>query len=128
MTPKWALPLAGINVALSIVIGAFGAHSLREKVPAESMVIFHTGAQYHQIQAIGALLILLLLDRCTMPKRAFAGFALILVGCLLFSGSLYALAATGTRMLGMITPFGGVAFITGWLLVAFSGLVPTEQA
>jgi len=127
MTPKWALPLAGINAALSIVIGAFGAHSLRDKVPPESMVIFHTGAQYHQVQAIGALIVLLLLDRCSKPSRAFAGYILILVGCLLFSGSLYALAATGTRILGMITPFGGVAFISGWLLVGFSGLVPTEQ-
>ncbi len=113
--------VAALNVALSVALGAFGAHALKDQLSAASMTTYGIASQYHQIQGLGILVSLLLTTQVTNEKRARIGSWLLLAGCVIFSGSLYALAISGVRWLGAITPIGGVCFIVGWTLVGFSG-------
>lgn len=99
---------------LAVAFGAFGAHALRDSIPADRLAIFQTGVQY---QAMHALTLLALGLARRDRKWLFAACWLFVAGVLFFSGSLYALAITGTRWLGAITPIGGVCFLSGWLLV-----------
>ena len=113
---------AGAGVAL----GAMGAHAFSAKLGTYGTPIYQTAVNYHLFHAM-ALLFLGLAVRNEVVTGATARIAggLFSVGILLFSGSLYALALTGERSLGMITPFGGVMFLVGWLLLARgSGAVP----
>ena len=114
----WTLgpAMAGLAVAL----GAFGAHGLKGRVTADLLEVFHTGARYHRYHAL-ALIAVAVADR-SFPSTTVtaAGWAFV-VGIVLFSGSLYAMTFTGHRWLGAITPLGGLAFITGWALLAWSG-------
>jgi uncharacterized membrane protein YgdD (TMEM256/DUF423 family) len=113
--------LGAINAFLAVALGAFGAHGLRDRLTPQLLETYQTGAHYHLIHAIALLFVGLLVDRLTNDARAarlvrLAG-TLFGAGILLFSGSLYALAITGIRPLGAITPFGGVCFLTGWALL-----------
>ena len=81
------------------------------------LAVFETGARYHLIHAVGLLGVAVAAERWPGALTRAAGW-LIVAGIVLFSGSLYALALTGTRALGLVTPFGGVAFIAGWLCLA----------
>ena len=107
-------------VALAVMIGAFGAHALEGTLDAYSKGVYETAVQYHFYHAFG-LLIVSLLPRAGVlsARRAAWVCGLLLVGVVLFSGSLYALAISGVRTLGAITPLGGVAFIAAWLMLAF---------
>lgn len=108
---------AVIGAALAffaVAFGAFGAHALRDSIPADRLAIFQTGVQY---QAMHALALLALGLSQQTRKGLTAACWLFVAGVLFFSGSLYALAITGTRWLGAITPVGGVCFLSGWLLV-----------
>jgi uncharacterized membrane protein YgdD (TMEM256/DUF423 family) len=101
---------------LGVAIGAFGAHGLKARLEAlGTTTTFHTGVEYHFYHALALLAVGLIWGPLT-PSRAsnVAGWA-FLVGVILFSGSIYVLSVTGYRRLGMITPFGGVAFLVGWL-------------
>ncbi len=101
-------------LCLDVVLGAFAAHGLKSRLTPEMMAVFETGVRYQAYHALG----LLLLAALRGPQSAawcFVG------GIVLFSGSLYALALTGARGFGAITPLGGVLFIVGWLLLAFNG-------
>lgn len=111
--------IAGIAAALAVAAGAFGAHGLRSRLSAADLAIFDTAARYHLVHALGALLAA---DRAgrTGGRLAVASGVVLLLGVGLFSGSLYALALGTPRIVGAITPFGGVAFIAGWLLLGFS--------
>ena len=112
--------LGSVNAFIGVALGAFGAHGLKSKVTPEMLVVWQTGVQYHLIHALALLLIGILCH--LMPEPAFArnaGWA-ILVGILLFSGSLYAMVLSGVRTLGIITPLGGVAFLIGWLLLVIA--------
>jgi len=109
-----------ILLALAVIFGAFGAHGLRGRLDAYSMSVYEKAAFYHFIHALGLLIVSFL------PKTGtFSEFGanwvcgLLLAGILIFSGSLYALAISGNRMLGAITPLGGVSFIAAWLLLAW---------
>ncbi|MGE5756509.1 MAG: DUF423 domain-containing protein [Planctomycetaceae bacterium] len=104
---------------LGVGLGAFGAHGLKEKLQAlHTTATFHTATEYHLYHAL-ALLAVGLLARSGRPGSALsvAGWS-FLVGILLFSGSLYALAVTGYTKLGAITPFGGILFLVGWIALA----------
>jgi uncharacterized membrane protein YgdD (TMEM256/DUF423 family) len=107
-------------MALAVIIGAFGAHGLRDRLDAYSMGVYERAVFYHFIHALGLLIVSFL------PKTGtFSEFAtnwvcgLLLAGIVIFSGSLYLLAITGNRMLGAITPIGGLAFIAAWLVLAW---------
>jgi len=112
--------LGSINAFLGVALGAFGAHGLKSKVSPEMLVVWQTGVQYHLVHALALLLIGILCHLMPDPALARnAGWA-ILIGILLFSGSLYVMVLSGARALGIITPLGGVAFLVGWLLLTLA--------
>ena len=114
---KLFLALGCINAMLVVLIGAFGAHGLKARLTVENMAVFQTGVQYHFYHAVGLILLgLIALQIPITPYLRWSGW-LMLVGIVLFSGSLYALSITNIRWLGMITPLGGTAFIIAWLLL-----------
>lgn len=104
--------------ASGVALGAFGAHALRARISAEMLEVYRTGVLYHLIHAVALLGVAGFADRLRRPTLTVALFA---GGVLVFSGSLYALAVSGARTWGAVTPFGGVALIAGWLSLA-SGL------
>jgi uncharacterized membrane protein YgdD (TMEM256/DUF423 family) len=115
---KLFLALGSIAALAAVLIGAFGAHGLKEKIAPEFLPAYRTGVEYHFYHALG--LILIGLAAFHLPESGFlkgAGWAM-LAGIALFSGSLYLLALTGLRWFGAITPVGGVAFIVAWGLFA----------
>lgn len=119
-TAKLFLILGALSAFLAVLLGAFGAHALRTRLAADMMAVFHTGNQYHFYHALGLLLIGLLAVQLPDSALLRAAGWLMLTGTVLFSGSLYVLAVSGVRGLGAITPFGGLAFLAAWLLLAFA--------
>jgi uncharacterized membrane protein YgdD (TMEM256/DUF423 family) len=113
---QWLI-LGATSAFLSVAAGAFGAHALRARLAPDLLNIFETGARYHMYHSLGLIAIGLLSQARPSPLLNGAGWAM-LVGLVLFSGSLYALALSGVRALGAITPLGGLAFLAGWLLFA----------
>jgi uncharacterized membrane protein YgdD (TMEM256/DUF423 family) len=107
----WALAGA-VNAFLAIACGAFGAHALKRRLDAERLAVFETGARYHMYHAL-ALIVVSWLAATRGPAADTAG-VLFLAGIVLFSGSLYALALSGVRKLGAVTPLGGLCFLLGW--------------
>lgn len=110
------LAAGGLAAFLAVALGAFGAHALRVRLSAEMLAVWHTGVEYHFFHALGLLAVGLLATQ--LPESALLKWSgwLMLAGIAAFSGSLYALALTGERWLGAITPFGGVAFLAAWAL------------
>jgi uncharacterized membrane protein YgdD (TMEM256/DUF423 family) len=110
-------------MALAVAMGAFGAHGLRSRLDAYSMSVYEKAVFYHFIHAIGILLVAALARTNALTPAAQARVAwLLLIGIIIFSGSLYALAITGVRVLGAITPIGGLAFIAGWALLVYEAV------
>jgi uncharacterized membrane protein YgdD (TMEM256/DUF423 family) len=115
-TAKLFLILGGINAALVVMLGAFGAHGLKTKISAEMLAVYQTGVHYHLFHALGLLVVgLVATQMADSVYLKWSGW-LMLVGIILFSGSLYVLSVSGLRWLGMVTPFGGVAFIAAWIV------------
>ena len=116
---NWGV-VASILLALAVGLGAFGAHGLRDRLDAYHLDIYKTAVLYHFLHALGMLIVGVLPKSGTFPPESAEPVCwLLLAGILIFSGSLYLLAITGTRALGAITPFGGVAFILAWALLAW---------
>jgi uncharacterized membrane protein YgdD (TMEM256/DUF423 family) len=112
------LALAGILLALATAAGAFGAHSLKAVLAPERLQLWETAVRYQFFQALGLLGVGLTLR--TLEAGALRSAALLIIlGVVLFSGSLYALALGAPRLLGALTPVGGLAWIAGWLLFAY---------
>lgn len=105
--------VGALLLAVAVGLGAFGAHALKDRLDAYSLDIWQKAVFYHLIHALGILIVGL------NNRRADLVCWLLLAGIVLFSGSLYVLALTGVRTLGAVTPFGGVAFIAGWLVLAW---------
>ncbi|HUL70419.1 MAG TPA: DUF423 domain-containing protein [Gemmatimonadales bacterium] len=98
---------------LGVAAGAFAAHALRGMIPPDLLAVFETGARYQMYHGLALLAVAWLSSQ--MPSRWITASGwLFVVGTVLFSGSLYALALTSNNRLGMITPFGGVALLAGW--------------
>lgn len=113
--------VAAVMMALAVGLGAFGAHGLRDRLDAYSMGVYEKAVFYHFVHALGLLLVSVMARVGALTESAAGRVGwLLLVGMLVFSGSLYLLAVTGVRTLGAITPLGGIAFIAAWLLLAFS--------
>ena len=108
--------LGAISAFVAVAAGAFGAHALRTRLTPDLLVVFETGVRYQMYHAVG-LFAAAWVGSCR-PGR-LAGWCFV-VGTVLFSGSLYALALTGLRALGAITPFGGVALLAGWACLLFA--------
>jgi uncharacterized membrane protein YgdD (TMEM256/DUF423 family) len=107
-------------MAAAVILGAFGAHGLRGRLDAYSMSVYEKAVFYHFIHALGILIVSFLPKTGTFSEISAGWVCLLLaLGIAIFSGSLYALAITGNRMLGAITPIGGVAMIVGWLLLGW---------
>lgn len=107
--------IAAISGGLAVMLGAFGAHGLKDKVTAEALDIWNTGAHYHFVMSV-ALLAVALWD---VEKKLQLVQKLWIAGIIIFSGSLYALTLSGVKMLGAITPIGGVCLILGWLILGW---------
>jgi uncharacterized membrane protein YgdD (TMEM256/DUF423 family) len=117
---RFFLMAGALSAAAAVMLGAFGAHALRGRLPADLLAIYQTASQYHVYHALGLLAVgLLALHVPTGGALRWSGW-LMLLGTALFSGSLYALAITGQRWLGAITPLGGSAWIAAWLLLAWA--------
>ncbi len=112
--------IGALIAMLSVVLGAFGAHMLEDRLTADAIDVYETGVQYHMFHAVGILLIAILIERLPSKKLAIWAARLMIIGIVLFSGSLYALALSGVKVLGAITPIGGVAFIAGWICMALA--------
>lgn len=107
---------------LSVGIGAFGAHLLESSISEDYMQVYETGVHYHMIHALGLLLIAVIAGQWGESKRLGWAGILLIAGIILFSGSLYVLSITGIKILGAITPIGGVCFIAGWICLAWEAL------
>lgn len=116
---KW-LVFGAFNGALAVAAGAFAAHGLKDTVSPAALTTFQTGAHYHLIHAL-ALCLAGVAAGFAAPRPAKLAALLFAAGIVLFCGSLYLLALTGVRGFGFVTPFGGVAFIAGWIALGWAG-------
>lgn len=113
-----------VNAAIAVMLGAFGAHALKEKLSERYLAIWETAVQYQMFHAIGLLVIGVLASSALLGQNTqlnWAGY-LILAGIIIFSGSLYALSLSGIGVLGAITPIGGVLFIVGWIMLIIAAI------
>ena len=120
MTGNRIVAVGAIFAFIAIALGAFAAHGLAERLPEAQLTIFRTGAQYQIYQALALVLLGLWCNQQQTQATGVAGCWI--AGIFLFSGSLYALALSGIRVLGAITPLGGLLFLGGWLGFAFRAL------
>jgi uncharacterized membrane protein YgdD (TMEM256/DUF423 family) len=111
-----AVVMGGLLGASGMALGAFGAHALRARISPEMLDIYRTGVLYHMFHAVVVLGLAGLGNRLRRPMLTLALFG---SGVVVFSGSLYILAVTGTRTWGAVTPIGGIALIVGWLSIPF---------
>lgn len=108
--------LGAASAFVAVGAGAFGAHGLRARLTPELLAVFETGARYQMYHALALIVVAWATSRWPASSAAAAGWCFV-AGTVLFSGSLYALALTGVRWLGAVTPLGGLAFLAGWLLL-----------
>ena len=113
---RWFVTACLLALA-AVALGAFGAHGLRARVEPRMLEVFELGVRYQMFHAL-ALMAAALARPLLRPRRADAACACFVAGTAVFSGSLYAMALTGIRALGAITPVGGVLFLIGWILLA----------
>ena len=119
MKMNWLL--AGtISAFFSVAFGAFGAHALKERLDAYSLGVYQTGVQYQFFHALALIVVGLWIRQAPATTDVLTAGWCFLIGTVVFSGSLYLLALTGFRMLGAITPLGGVAFLAGWFFLALA--------
>src|SRR3954467_13559176 len=119
---KLILSIGATTAALAVILGAFGAHALKEKIAADQLPIFETGVRYQMYHALALLLVGLLYDKFGGSTLNYSAYAFI-IGILFFSGSVYLLSLRtllgieSWKFLGPITPLGGLSLITGWVLL-----------
>lgn len=126
---KWFAVIAALNGFLAVGLGAFGAHGLKGKIPNHLFEAYQTAVQYH-FYHVFALLFVAVLGFINLNGRfVTASGWLFIIGTLFFSGSLYFLALGGPKILGPITPLGGLCFLIGWLclILHFVLLIPNQQ-
>ena len=112
--------IGAIFALLGVALGAFGAHALRGRLDPALSQTFETGVRYQMFHALALIATGLVRDRAAERARRLLDIAgtLFVIGIVLFSGSLYLLAGTGTRAWGIVTPLGGLAFLAAWILLA----------
>ncbi|CAA0120639.1 DUF423 domain-containing protein [Zhongshania aliphaticivorans] len=112
--------VAAVLGFLAVGLGAFGAHGLKASLPADMMAVYQTAVQYHFYHCFALLVVGVLMHSGVQHLSLRISAVLFFAGMLVFSGSLYALALTGTRWLGAITPIGGLMFLVAWACLAYS--------
>ncbi|TVP87228.1 MAG: DUF423 domain-containing protein [Alkalicoccus sp.] len=121
---KLFLILGGTMSFLFVAIGAFGAHALAERLEANGYTAtFETGVQYHMIHALALVAVAILTQHLSSSGLLHGAGWAFFTGIIIFSGSLYALSLTGIRVLGAVTPIGGVAFLIGWVLIIIAAFM-----
>jgi uncharacterized membrane protein YgdD (TMEM256/DUF423 family) len=115
------LLLGAVFAFVGVAAGAFGAHALEARLPADLLAVYETGVRYELVHALALLFVGLAADRWPQAGWGRAGW-LFVAGTILFSGSLFALSLTGLRVLGAVTPLGGLCFLAGWMLVLVSAM------
>lgn len=125
-TANTTVGIGAILMLLAVILGAFGAHALKTRLTPEMLAVYQTSVQYHLVHGLGLMLVGILRNSQANSSAGHSALKLAAifmgVGVVLFSGSLYALAVTGIRVLGAITPLGGLCFIAAWALVAWQML------
>lgn len=116
---RFFLIAGSLSGFMAVAMGAFGAHGLSQKLSPESLGIFEVGARYQMYHALALLVVGLATVRWNRGELVVAGWCFI-IGTVIFSGSLYVLSLSGVRWLGAITPIGGLAFLLGWLSLAWA--------
>lgn len=116
---KFFFSAGAIAAFVGVALGAFGAHSLKDKLAPDMLAIFEVGVRYQMYHALGLFAVAWGASRWPEANFNAAGWAFI-IGIVIFSGSLYLLSATGMRWLGAITPIGGLAFLAGWAIMVWS--------
>jgi uncharacterized membrane protein YgdD (TMEM256/DUF423 family) len=111
--------IGSLSAFIAVALGAFAAHGLKGKLPADMFAIFEVGVRYHMYHALALLVVAWAWSRWPGVTVTAAGW-LFVFGTVVFSGTLYLLATGGPRWLGAITPIGGLAFLVGWLLLAWA--------
>ena len=123
-TTKFYLCFGVFFSFLSVALGAFGAHALKPHLSTKMMAVFNTAVQYQMFHALALLVVGILLHSVVstnlQAKQIRLAGNLFLVGLVLFCGSLYLLAITGVKILGAVTPFGGLAFVMAWLVLLYA--------
>ncbi|MDA8194291.1 MAG: DUF423 domain-containing protein [Thermaerobacter sp.] len=112
--------IGAVAALFGVGLGAFGAHGLRPRLTPEALAVYQTGVQYHLYHALGLVGVGLWMLKTGAPRELMAAGWLFVAGIVLFSGSLYVLAATGWKRLGAVTPFGGLCFMAGWAVLALA--------
>ncbi len=107
---------AASNGFLAVLLGAFGAHALKHRVPANLLAVWQTAVQYQMYHAL-AILVIVGMHSLGNSRHGITAAGLLGLGMLLFSGSLYLLVLTGLEFLGAVTPVGGICFLAGWLVL-----------
>lgn len=115
---RWPLIAASVLGATAVVLGAFGAHALRGTLDERALATWHTAVEYQFWHALALLATAVLMRTATRQRWLRVAAVAFVAGCMLFSGSLYALALGAPHAFGAVTPLGGAAFIAGWLALA----------
>ena len=110
------IALGALNAFIAVAAGAFAAHGLKNNLSPESLSVFKTAANYQMMHALGLILIGILSIIAPHKTHDLAGW-FMLIGIIIFSGSLYILALSGIKWLGMVTPIGGLCFLIAWLII-----------
>jgi len=119
MTNRSILLAGAIFMAVGVMLGAFGAHALKKILSPEMLAVYKTGVEYQFYHALGLLLIGLIGFHINSKWLRWSGILLV-AGIILFSGSLYVLSISGIKLLGAITPIGGLSFVAGWVCLAIA--------
>ena len=117
MDARKTLAIAGFLLALATALGAFGAHALKAHLAPDKLQVYETAVRYHFLHALGLLAIGVLLRSMDGELLRWSAL-LIFTGIILFSGSLYGVTFGAPRLVGIVTPLGGLALIAGWILFA----------
>jgi len=120
MSARIALLLAAVALFVAVAAGAFGAHTLGRQIGPERLAVWHTAVQYQAWHGLGLFGVGLLMRASPARRGLVVAAWLFVAGIALFSGSLYLLAATGSSTFGVVTPFGGVAFLAGWATLGWT--------
>ena len=125
MPARLALLAAALLMAAAVASGAFGAHALKARLTPDALALWQTAVNYHAWHALGLLATATLMLQLRERRALRSAAALFVAGIVLFSGSLYALSLGAPRAFGAVTPFGGAAFIAGWIALALGASTRT---